>query len=88
MRYGQTISEQGMGGKTTEAEGSANQGKRGLHVMFYHQGKIAKHVLQMTLAQRMHRQEQTMLKRPEETKDMGLDLALEVRVFQNDDERT
>ncbi len=25
-RYGQTISEEGMGGKTTEAGGSANQG--------------------------------------------------------------
>ena len=27
VRYGQAISEQGVGGKTTEAEGSANQGK-------------------------------------------------------------
>ena len=26
VRYGQTISEEGMGGKTTEAGGSANQG--------------------------------------------------------------
>ena len=34
VRYGQTISEQGMGGKTTEAGGSANRGKGGLHVMF------------------------------------------------------
>lgn len=34
VRYGQTISEGGMGGKTTEAGGSANQGKGGLHVLF------------------------------------------------------
>ena len=27
MRYGQTISEEGVGGKTTEAGGSANRGK-------------------------------------------------------------
>jgi len=26
VRYGQTISEQGMGGKTTDSSGSANQG--------------------------------------------------------------
>lgn len=34
----------------------------------------------------MHREEQTMLKSPEQTKDMGLDLALEVRVFRDDEE--
>ena len=29
-RYGQAISEEGMGGMTTEARGSANQGKSGV----------------------------------------------------------
>ena len=36
VRYGQTISEEGMGGKTTEAGGSATKGRRELHVMFCH----------------------------------------------------
>ena len=42
VRYGQTVSEQGMGGKTTEAGGSANQGEGGLRMMFCDQGGNAK----------------------------------------------
>ena len=33
VRYGQKISEEGMGGRTTEAGGNANQGKGELYVM-------------------------------------------------------
>ena len=42
MRYGQSISESGMGGKTTESEGTANQGKvlRCLGGLFYQSRKI------------------------------------------------
>lgn len=35
VRYGQKISEEGMGGRTTEAGGNANQGKGGLYMMFF-----------------------------------------------------
>ena len=33
LKYGQTISEGGMGGKTTESGGSANQGMRLNHAV-------------------------------------------------------
>ena len=33
IRYGQTISEQGMGGKTTTSSGSANQGRLHLSLL-------------------------------------------------------
>ncbi len=55
MRYGQTISEEGMGGKTTEAEGSAKQGKSGLlslRAMFCDDGVMLKRVCRRTRSNR------------------------------------
>ena len=81
VRYGQTISEAGMGGKTTEAGGSANQGKGGLRVIFSSDSVYAEACLQRVSEQRIHRKEQKMLKSPGGTRAMGQDLALGHRVF-------
>ena len=45
VRYGQTVSEGGMGGKTTEAGGNANQGKCG-NVIYCDQSENAQVCLQ------------------------------------------
>ncbi len=81
VRYGQTISEQGVGGKTTEAEGSANQGKDGVHAMFCDDGGNAEACLQADSEQQMRREKQIMLMSLGGTRAMGQDLALGHRVF-------
>lgn len=79
IRYGQTISEAGMGGKTTEAEGSANRGKSGSHEIYC----IAEACLQMDLDQQIHKGGQTvMLKSLGVIRVMGQDLALGHRRFE------
>ena len=81
MSYGQTISEEGMGGKTTQAGGSVNQGRRGLHVVFCNDSKDAEACLQTGSGQQIHRGEQNMLKSPGGTRVMGQDLALGDRLI-------
>ena len=77
VRYGQKISEEGMGGRTTEAGGNANQGKGELYVMVFDDCGNAKEYLQTDSERQMHRKEQTMLKIPGRNRAMGQDLALE-----------
>ena len=79
MRYGQTISEEGMGGKTTEAGGSANQGKRE-HVVFCNDSKDAEVCSQTDSGQQIHRGEQKTLKNQGGTRGMGQALVLEHRI--------
>lgn len=55
VRYGQTISEGGMGDKATKDGGSTNQGKGGLYVIFYNDNEDAEACLQTGLEQQMHR---------------------------------
>lgn len=81
IRYGQTISEEGMGGKTTGAGGSANRGKSGSHVIFSNHSEVAEAYLQMDSDQQIHKEEQTMLKSPGAARAMGQDLALGHRGF-------
>ena len=81
VRYGQTISEEGMGGETTEAGGSANQGEGGLHMMFLNNSHNAEACLQMGSEQQIHREGQALPRNPGRTKAMGQDLALGDRVF-------
>ena len=80
MRYGQTISEEGMGGKTTEAGGSANQGKRG-HVVLCNDSKDVEVCSQTDLGQQIHRGEQKTLKNRGGTRVMGPALVLDHRIF-------
>lgn len=72
-----------MGGKTTEAGGSANQGRSGLHVICYDARKTAEACLQTDLDHWAHREKQKMLKSPGGTRATGQDLALEHRVFRD-----
>lgn len=81
VRYGQTISEEGMGGKTTEAGGSANRGKSRSHVRFCNHSEVAEACVQMDSDQQIHKGEQTILKSPGVTRAMGQDLALGHRAF-------
>ena len=80
MRYGQTISEEGMGGKTTEAEGSANQGKRG-HVVSCNDSYDAEVCSQTDSGQQIHKGEQKRLKNRGGTRAMGQALVLGHRTF-------
>ena len=77
VRYGQKISEEGMGGRTTEARGNATQGEGGLYVMVFDDccGNTETY-LQTDSERQMHRKEQTMLKILGRNRAMGQDLAL------------
>ena len=80
MRYGQTISEEGMGGKNTEAGGSANQGKRG-HVVSCNDSLDAELCSQTDSGQQIHKREQKKLKNQGGTSAMGQVLVLGHRTF-------
>ena len=80
MRYGQTISEEGMGGKTSEAGGSANRGKR-RQAVFGNDSKDAKVFSQTDSGQQIQKGEQKMLKNQGETRAMGRALVLGHRIF-------
>lgn len=85
VRYGQAISEGGMGGKTTEAGGNANQGKDDLRVMFFDNvAENADTCMQADLEKQTHREEQRIvLKSLGGTRAMGQDLALGHRLFRD-----
>ena len=76
VRYGQKISEEGMGGRTTEAGGNANQGKGGLYMMVFNDCGNTKTYFQTDSERQMHRKEQTALNVPGRNRAMGQDLAL------------
>ena len=80
MRYGQTISEEGMGGKVTEARGSANRGKRG-QAVFCNDSKDAEVCSQTDSGQQILQGEQKTLKSQGETRAMGQALVLGHRIF-------
>ena len=69
-----------MGGKTTEAGGSANRGKRG-HVVLCNDSKDADVCSQTDLGQQVHRGEQTTLENQGWTRAMGQALVLGHRIF-------
>lgn len=88
VRYGQTISEEGIGGKTTEAGGSANQGKCGSHVIHCDRSGNFDACLQTGSEQQMHREKQKMLKSPGRTRAMGQDLVSGHEVFRGIEEES
>lgn len=80
VRYGQTISEEGMGGKTSQAGGSANRGKRRQSV-FRNDSKDAKVYSQTDSGQQISKEEQKTLKNQGETRAMGQALVLGHRLI-------
>ena len=73
------ISEEGMGGKTTEAGGSANRGEWG-QVVFCNDSKDAEVCSQTDSGQRIHRGEQKTLKNRGGTRATGRALVLGHRI--------